>query len=981
MKINFIESIIDAVNPYFLIKDMGITINEIKPLHVDSNNQDAAKRNAQEGNLYTCNIKQNKIRILPFGYINLSAFDSSRNNNSFIAGTAVDLLAFYFQDNNISTLDAYTKAFKLFFKHYGNELKSKLLHEPVYIEKLVKHNFVRRHNILNFIFSKLSNNETSSDRLCKLWMDKHNIKNLKGYAYCDSSINIYKFLKYCMEPALIDLDLNSIEYNAENYKVYDSSSFGTFINQMLFKDGTTHWIIIPYFSDYHILNAIKFINPISDQYYIVYINNCKLSYAGIYALSPLIDYNTSTIRVIEDLHQGIILQNYNFENILNRNQSYYLIVDTSPGEKTIKSNLCNFHKILFLNQKNSSFQTIKIIYDSLINKDLSESASDLYICDYENYKEDKYVYTYNAFIEKKIKSLIKHSAEYYSDGLSPDLTYFLNIFDINTLSFKKQLFKWLKTNNYINILNRFNSNINYTIAFNKFTISTTNNGYICNYKDKPNETNLLTNFIFKIDQNIIFKNSDEIMHIGRMIMGEGKEYPIIFYKKDLKGKDAIENIALKAYSANENPLFLSNDSYEDNNSVMPVVFDENYNKYLYSVIKHDITSAPCKYGNINVGWDKLNGSYTSLAWQATSLQFNIKSQYIYTLTSRSPEHAACKEIQYAYSNLIPSYSLYSNSMDFLNSGVRDILCVILAYMYRTFLGYPTKIFYIADTVKSRNLIKFIFLALGQIKPIEIPTNTRFLKKNTFFKNLNNYPVYARTSDEDIVKTYLTNYPCILFIKNYHKYDDIYIANQDLTITEYKQSTKFALDTFNRFFKWMFNVNIEEFTLETQECKDNDQLIKEGLIIFKFLWWNDVLKQCKKNFTPDAAFKNLINNMTLNEVYRYIYFAAEKNCYVLRRSTMPVEHSANATIVSRLWVSTKNASYDKEHNYYVYLNKNKVDSLLKDILTKDAQIVNTNEFKIFVSSDMVVDKTWIGQPERAMSKEKFHRIYKNQSYDS
>lgn len=959
MKLSYIESIIDDVDPYFLIKDMGISIDEIESLNKTNNNT----------HLYSCKIKDNQIRILPFGYINLSAFNGNNESPSFYTGTAIDLLAYYFYDNVSDINDAYSKAFKLFFKHYGEILKTKLLHEPIYIEKLIKNNFIKRHNLINFIITNLKNTTYNADT--RMWMQRNGIQTIAGFGFQLHNVQLYKLLKFISDPELLEFDPNNIEYDPENYKVYESSEFATFINQFLFNHTSQHWIIIPYFSDFHNLSFLKIIDPKENSVYTIHLRKSKIAYAGLFALPPIIDFDQDTIRLLESLNDTLIMQNYMHASILNRSK-YYLAVSIDDSAEFFKSNFSTLHKPLFLNTKNSSLHTIKALYDNLLNKNNSDNASNLYICDFDNFKENNFVYTYHAFLENQIKLLMKKSSVSHPNSVSPELNYFFNIFDVSTLPFKKQLLNWMKINNFSSILHKLNSITNESIAFKNFTISITNNGYICNFKDKPQDTNLLTNFILKIDQSIIFQNLDDILYIGRLIMGDTFECSVFFNKKELNKKGAIENIALRAYSKNKDALFVT-DKFETSDNPMPVVFDSNYEKHLITVLKHDITKASCKYGSVHIGWDKLNATFTALYWQANALQFNMKSQYIYDLNSISAT-ATDKDIQNVYSNLAPSYSTYSSDTKFLNSEIRDIICVILAYLYRIYLGYPVRYFTIHDSAKARNLIKFIFLALGQIKFLEIPTNTRILNSNKYFNIIKEYPFYARCNDDAIALKYCDNIPCVLFIKDINREIDLYMINYELTATAYKQVTKFTLDTFNRFFKWIFNIKIEEFNIDKQECESNTQLIEEGKRIFKYLWWKDVISECDKSCNIDSILKLFINSLELNDVYRFIYFYPEKNCYVLRRSSMSSDILSIATTVVKCWRENGYAKNDPSHVYYTYLDKEKFDSLIKELTTKDFKQIDTTKFNIFVSEDMVVSKNWIGKPERSLTREKFNDIY-------
>lgn len=1049
MRIKTLENIIDSVDPYFILKDLGFAISKDTANNIishkltkldtfpssyaddteaiilkEENSLDSLPTGSGSLDTYFSKINGNLLRILPYGYINTDALISLSNDSAdsqqsvahkifhtttdaspvFVAGTAIDMLAFYLKGD-------YTKAFKLFFKYYGAYLKNRIVHEPAYIESALKHVIIKRHNLLNAIVALTMGNTAGRDGIdsqssylkdCHKWMDSNGITTLKGFGFCMDSANLYVLLRFIIDNNLTVYDpytadiptlINEKDKFVQFAKVPEGSGFATFINSILFKE-SSEWIVIPYFADFHLVNGFKFINPKTNQAYHTYIDSYKLSYAGIYTLGFNVDFNNTKVRIIENLRESIVLHNYARENLLsndsNGNVYKCIAVDLNLNKpNNLKSNLGSFKKPIFLYDQNSSLQTIKSIYDSLMLKDYEDS--DLYICRYHNYKEDAYVYTYNAFIEDKFKKAISSAVNTTSNGVSLDLKYLLNIFDVNQIAFKQKLFEWLKTNGYSSTLTYMLSLTKDKVDFNSFVIWETCNGYSVEFKDNPADNTLLSNFIIKIDQNILFKNSDEVIHRGRLLMGESGEYPVAFSKRDLLRKSAIENIALRAYTKGASQFSGATD--EEENVQMPILFGggtDKFYKNILTVIRHSINKAPCKYGVLKLGWDEANSVFTAMAWKATPLRFLIKSQNLYPLLSNVDieDNAVCietinKDVKACFSTVTPKLVNYKKYAKFLNSGVRDIISYILAVFYRQYLGYNTAPLYVYDSVNARNLIKFVFLALGQIAPYAIPNNDRFIKSKSLFKGLSGYPLYVRCNNVKLLTTTYTEYPYVVFITSEGLNDielsneaNIFDASYRLSETGYKQVTKFTLNTIERFFKWIFNVNVEEFSLDNQKAETGFQLIEEGKKIFRHLWWDEVNTACDYEYNPSSALKHLLMQMTLKEIYNYIsFYPKDTGYFVLRRAMLPEHLVSKVNTVFSVFYRNKLSKQPCEDllglnvRLYLFIDKDMFMDILQDVITKDGQPIDEDKFRIFVDKGVVLDvTTQFGGPARVIDRD-------------
>jgi hypothetical protein len=1011
LNLRHIENVIDSIDPYNLIKDMGIPI-----LDEQGNNDYSIKLSNGDkdklipSDLFGCNIRNKVIRILPNGFLNTRLYKDKdpisyyedKIKEPFIAGTSIDFLSNYLGTSNELNYD---EAFRLFFSYYSHYLKDKLYQEPSYIEKLVKPNFIKRQNVLRYIvkFLYLSDSYPNSTIMCKTWAARHNVQSMNGYGFYFTSKDVFNMLMYFNNNTLFDYytqftqESNSSK-NPSLLKVDTNLAFSDFINNHLFSD-SKEWVVIPYFSDFHIVSSLKFINPHDDTYYFIRLENDKLNFAGIYSMHPYTNFSATKIRVIETIEDAISMNNY-AKRLTVDNKLIYLTIDYNPSGLNRKSNFNTWSKILFLHQQNSNFPLIRCLYDSLLNK--NSTNSDLYICNYSNFKEDTISYTYESFVEKEFKRIISEAysgldkSTSMSTKLAIDLDYFMKACDIDNLqNVKKACLNWLQDNQFFSVYKKLTEIKPEKIEFKSYSITTTANGYICEYKDNTGQNIsdkiAITNFLIKIDNNIMFPNNDDILHQGKLIMGD-IEYPLSFYKSELKKQnDTIEQIALKAFAKTTSTIIT--DVQSESGYMLPVIFDPTFSNALYTIIKHEINHAPSKYGVSTIGWDKANNVFNSLSWQANALKVFYKKQYIYSLSlgamrglnkKINNDNLVNSDLQKCFSNLPLSKSKTPITLDKLSKNIKDILSVILSYLYRTYLGYETIPFIVNDNVYARNLIKFIFSALGQVEAYNVPPNTRLIKTGTLLSGINNYPIYLKCDQGS--KEFLTQYnknPYIILVKstelqNINEPINSYNIKVKYIKDEYKQIAAFTQHTLDRFFKWLYTTGINDFDLENQKCSTQDQLIEEGNTIFRQLWSEKVYKQCDKESTPAEAFEYVIREMKLYHVTSCLNFYPENGCYVLKRAYLP-EEAYNATVT--LLQTLKKAGLgellkEKDNtrcNNYLCINKEFVDKLLPTLKTLDGKTPDiVKDIKIFVSAPLALTYSKFGKPVRTIDRDELVR---------
>lgn len=894
MQLKIIESIIDSIDPYQFSKDLGY--NPIKILlNKESNSY-----------LYYSDINNQKIRILNTAFVNLN-LQNNLNSKSFIAGSGIDLLAYYYDWN-------YDKALTMFFNLYGNALKGKLIHSPKFIKNIILNTFIKRKNLLHYLIPLLFKEDLVRYHTSIAWLSKKNIdiSNIKGYLTILDAENLHKFLAFIFDNSFIDF------YQVEEHDSYKQFDYKSIFSENIYS--SKEWIVIPYFSNYYNLAAIKLINPFTSEEYIIYIDKSKILYAGLYTLPLDIDI-TNKIRFLEDnLLAATLIANT--KKLLNTSLCYLPIKINPDG---IYNAPIYFSQPIYLYTKNSNLQYIKCI---------NEIYPNLLICDFNNYCESNILLNWNNFISREFKALVTSEKI-----LTPKIKAFLSIIDFSNSSIKPMLTSWLKENNYLDICTKLNEISNCTTNFRNFSILTTNNGYIAKDKNNTNDI-IITNFIIKIDNTILFKDQEDMLLIGRIIMGDD-EYPVKFFRKDLYKKDALETISLKAFSSfNLADNLLSNSNIDPNYKTLPIVLDKSYKNSLVTVINTEISKANVFQGNLKLGWDKTNNSFTTPCWKANSLDFKIQKQYFYYTS----------ELDYIFETTLIRTKEYKDHINFLNKDIKNIISVILAFIFRTYYGLNIKPCYVLDTKDARNLIKFIFAALGQLRPYNLEINKRLLKSNKLLENANKFPIYARSENIEYA-IQKDNYPFILFLKSdeaklYKK--DLYIINTQLAKEDYNKLTKFTLDTLNRFFKWLFNLSIEEFDSMEIVTTQND-IINEGNRIFSYLWWSEILKECNKDEDPNNAFALYLSKLDEETFYKIFVYAPSENKYILKRYSIRNNTLLEDTV--NLYKILKKYSLSSKLNlvnfYYDTIDKNFFEKHISNVYLKGNVLVDKTKIKTFL----------------------------------
>ena len=983
MRLKHIETLVDTIDPYFLVKDLGLKIiNHVSLAEIKKTDkrtltsdeklvlQEYAACINQE-NFDIVKLLGQSIRVLPYGFLNLTNLQNKYVNShqqTFVAGSVIDLLSFYCNDD-------YDQAFDIFVKQYGDSLKDKSPYDIQYIEKITKPIFVTRRNITNFLVKKLFLNDNNSEgvKKCRNWAERYNVGDINGYGFYENSKNIYNMLMFFEHNALLDYS------DEQNTTQTTSTLYSDFIKNHLFKE-SNEWVVIPYFVDFHRVGAIKFINPKDNTFYLLELVNSKFSFAGIYRLPWNIDFTNTKIRISEN--ENISLQLGNFaKQTCNEEELLYLSINYNSSAPIVKSSLLTFNKPIVLHEEgNTNLSLERELYDAFTQHG-STVSSELYICLYKDFREDNSVYTFDAWIEREFKRIINTFCVNTSTGLCsyhPELSYFLNSCQFNNRKVKAKLMKWLLNQNYIELFNKLSELDEDYHEYRNLYIKPTNHGYVSKQKDdskRENET-LITNFSIKVDKNIIFPELDDILHKGRLIMGVNEEYPLIFYKNELnKGNPSsiLEKIALRAFTK------ATFSTFDDEQKVMPIIFDPKLGNILMNIVQKEIHKASCVYGVMKPGWDYQNNIFNAVAWKVSGTKSTNKIQTIHTLNVpiKGQGGALTKDIQNCYVELGIDVVPFDRDLSFLNKNIKDIICSLLGNLYRSYLGYETKPVYILDSVYSRNLIKFIFSVFSQIKPLNIPGNGRILKNNgeTLNAVLNKYPLYAKCLNIESEKTVmpcLKDYPIYLLIQDTNIIPENVFTCDNITYSQvtYKKIASFTLETLQRFFKWIFMVPTQEVVIPNN-CETLIQLIEEGNNIFSYLWWDDIVEECEKDINPESALKGLLSCMTCSEIKQHINYYPEKECYVLKRLWLKEEPRKASVLLYKVLKQAGKAWKDEEdQTHYIYIDKEFFEECSKGVLSKNMKPIEIVNY--FVSPELAITTTKYNTPKRSITKKELQK---------
>lgn len=304
-------------------------------------------------------------------------------------------------------------------------------------------------------------------------------------------------------------------------------------------------------------------------------------------------------------------------------------------------------------------------------------------------------------------------------------------------------------------------------------------------------------------------NCDDIFYKGNLIT-HGQKYEITLSKSEIAQPAKIELAAQRAfkncYSSGILPYNL------------PTITDNTLGKSLPQLIKTSANETQPVVGIDLIGWD------------LKSEKFITPLNEISVLTT---ERTIGK--MHPYYDTFHNFSNkpFSGQDEFYCFDALNILSIVLAQLQRAYFGLSNHSIKVKSSANSKNLLKFIFRALGQISPIHINSNSR---KNTSyeFKGLNNYPFYGMC--ENAEKLDAINLPGFILTSSGIPITDGYTKEQ------YYGITNFVSNILEEYIKYTLDTEGCSFEFEASPDKYYEDL-------------NSIGKQIIQKLRPDVKFED------------------------------------------------------------------------------------------------------------------------------
>jgi len=449
-----------------------------------------------------------------------------------------------------------------------------------------------------------------------------------------------------------------------------------------------------------------------------------------------------------------------------------------------------------------------------------------YVSPHEKSSYNRIETTWNDFVFEKFKQLVEKDSR-----VTQDLMHFLDSITLNK-TLLKRFEKYLKEKGLTSLLGLVNESINVSkvVKFSAYDVISSAYGYSAQRK-KDYDPVPFTNFIVDIEETLAFMHCDDVYYTGSVITS-GKKYPITLGKKDCSKPDSIEIASQRAFKKVHNSGLLP--------YPLPIITDSTYAKCLPQLLRSSANETRPVIGIDVLGWDKTNDVFITPSYE---IGVNTIER---TQGTMHPQYEAYKNY---------TQKLFRKTDDeFYNDDVITILCIIISQLVRSYAGVESKAVKIKNDTHSRNLLRFIYRALGQKEYISINSNIR---KNTDYsiEGLSNYPLYALC--ENIEKVELLNIPAVVLTSSGLN------VEKKLTEQEYKRITTFSKNVLTEVVKYILDT-------EALECEysagvfDYDVIIQEGL---------QVLKKVRSNIDYKSAvdvpkLKQALFNITVDECKKY-----------------------------------------------------------------------------------------------------------------
>lgn len=442
--------------------------------------------------------------------------------------------------------------------------------------------------------------------------------------------------------------------------------------------------------------------------------------------------------------------------------------------------------------------------------------------------------------------------------------------------------------------------------FKNYDVYETSGGYVVQSTNSTQRF-LVTNFTLHIDYNIVYEDSDDITHGGRLVL-DGKEYPLTLQRKDLNKTDNIEFAALRAFKRGG-----GNRNEEEK---IPIVTDKTYAKALPTIINHQIANANQRRGWSALGWSSKKSDFITPT--AIINRHDDLTQRVYLPNDFKFSHC--------YSHLPFEYA-EKVDLNKLDNCSADLLAMVAAVLCRSYICHQIKPVYIRNTGKGRNSMRVIFSALGQKQPIEINPNERVSREEELFTGLMRYAFYGTCVNPSRIE----KLEAPLFFLCERGYS--------ITTSHTKES---ALNTggcaryiLSKVIRWLLVDEGKTYELPFEFPETIPDLIEEGnSIVINALSEEEAQIYRNRAQVDFSALKTFFMTNARRVLTNNIKYSLEDQFYVFQNCEVDTSHASFARIFNELIEKGVRAGKTETH---IAFDKEFYESFVNDFYGENVQI--------------------------------------------
>ena len=260
--------------------------------------------------------------------------------------------------------------------------------------------------------------------------------------------------------------------------------------------------------------------------------------------------------------------------------------------------------------------------------------------------------------------------------------------------------------------------INRSFEHKGVVIKETGAGYVAM---KGGSMTSFSNFVFRIDRNVWFPDTQSMFHSGRLIF-QGQECPMLL---DHRHTGSIVEISTAARAAVIRAGL--------NIDKTPVMTDTTYRAGLAYVLGQQAGQVPKVDGLDRLGWNQARDRFTTPMGQIALDGIHPVAPILH------PSRSALHDYSFA---TIPEGLVLDNPIS------NQVLCLLANYVVRSFMGAECLPVRVENTEPNRALLLAAFGALGQSCPMIANPNVR-KGSSTRLEGIETYPALFTASHDDV----------------------------------------------------------------------------------------------------------------------------------------------------------------------------------------------------------------------------------------